>query len=189
MKKKETISENWQSPSPFEALVAEREFAEKIKDKVFYAGVFVNREELYDKTGAKLKNTVEKPHVTTNFQPNETQLHLDSLGSGVRIFAIGYGNNGKNEGLLVKVVAEDPEIQTAIDKIEKPHITLSSSEDSHPMYTPEALGLDDEGNPVKGFRAFGEDEQFEIDGKYGLYMKKDDAVVEDRNTLENYLDD
>ena len=173
----------------FEELAKERDFAEKIKEEVFYAGAFVNRDELYGKTGSKLENTVEKPHVTTNFQPDETQLHLDALGSGVKMIAVGYGNNGRNEGLLVKVVAEDPEIQAALDKLEKPHITLSSSNDSHPMYTPEALGTDEDGNPVEGYREFLEDEQFEIMGNYGLYMKKDDEVVFDRGNLERYLED
>lgn len=171
----------------FEELTREREFREKVKEQVFYAGVFVDREELYGRTGTKLDNSVDRPHVTTNFQPDETQLYLDSLGSKVRIIVIGYGNNGRNEGLLVSFKADSSEIQAALDKIKCPHITLSSSEDSHPMYTPEAL-VNEDGTFAEGFRMFNKDERFEISGEYGLYMKKDGEVVNEMEKLKDYVE-
>lgn len=128
-------SEEPSDKAPFESVTEEREFAEKVKDKAFYTGIFVDREELYNKFPAHLENSVEKPHVTINFAPNETQLHLEELGSDAKVFAVGYGNNGKNEGLLVKVETDNPVLEKAIKDIEVPHITLSCSNDSHPMYT------------------------------------------------------
>ena len=144
----------------FETLSRDREFLERVKEKTSYTGLFVDRNELYDKAPAHLENIVENPHVTTNFAPDETQLHLDELGSKARIFAVGYGNNGKNEGLLVKVESDDPVIQAAVDAIDTPHITLSCSNDSHAMYT---AGL--EFSPLE--------EPFEIDGEYCLYLKSE----------------
>ena len=124
-----------QNKSAFEGLEQARALVERAKDKVFYTGIFVDREELYDKFPAQLENPVEAPHITANFAPDETQLHLDELGSGAKVYAIGYGNDGKNEGILVKVEADDPVIQKAVDAVKVPHITLSCSDDSHPMYT------------------------------------------------------
>lgn len=159
----------------FEELVKERELMEKTRKKTFYAGIFVDKDELYGKAEPTLKNTVENPHVTTNFKPDETQLHIDSLGSEAKIFAIGYGDNGKNQGLLVRVEADDPAIQEAIDKLEKPHITLSYSDDSHPKDT---VDLDFE--PIE--------EQFEIDGDYGLFMNGG-KIMHERSKLESYIED
>lgn len=157
--------------SSFNILAREREFAEQVKDKVFYAGLFVDREELYKNAPAHLENTIEKPHVTTNFAPDETQLHLDELGSDAKIFAIGYGNNGKNEGLLVRVEADDPAIQKAVDTIKVPHITLSFSNDSHPKYT-----SDLDFSPLE--------HPFELDGTYCLHMK-DDSLVDNIKELNS----
>lgn len=121
--------------SAFESIEKDRELVEKAKGRAFYTGIFVDREELYNNFPAQLKNPVENPHVTINFAPNETQLHLEELGSDARVFAIGYGNDGKNEGLLVKVETDNPVLEKAIKNIEVPHITLSCSDGSHPMYT------------------------------------------------------
>lgn len=121
--------------SSYDVLSRGRQLAEQATKKVLYAGIFVDGEELYDKFPAHLKNKVENPHITTNFAPDETQLHLEELGEEVKIKVIGYGNNGKNEGLLVQPESSNPVIQKAIDNIEVPHITLSCSDDSHPKYT------------------------------------------------------
>lgn len=144
----------------YDTLSRDREFLESVKEKTFYTGLFVDRDELYSKAPAHLENTVENPHVTINFAPNEMQLHPDELGSKARIMAVGYGNNGKNEGLLVRVESDDPVIQAAIDAVEVPHITLSYSNDSHAMYT---AGL--EFSPLE--------EPFEIDGEYCLHLKNE----------------
>ena len=163
----------------FEMLSRDRDFLERVKEKTSYAGLFVDKDELYGKAPAHLENVVEYPHVTTNFAPNETQLHLDELGSKARVFAVGYGNNGKNEGLLVKVESEDPVIQAAVDAVEVPHITLSYSNDSHAMYT---AGL--EFSPLE--------KPFEIDGEYSLYLKSETGkgtggIVNDIDTLKKSI--
>lgn len=160
--------------SSFEALAGDRDLAERVKNETFYAGLFVDREELYKNAPAHLKNTIENPHVTTKFAPNEMDLHLDELGTKAKIFAIGYGNNGKNEGLLVKVEAEDPVIQKAIDNVETPHITLSYSDDSHPKYT-----SDLEFTPIE--------QPFELTGEYCLYLK-DNQHKRDSHLLNNTED-
>lgn len=126
---------NRQSSPNYNTLTQDRQLAERAKEEVFYAGIFVDREELYSKFPPHLEKTVENPHITTNFAPDETQLHLEELGEEVKITIIGYGNDGKNEGLLVKLESSNPVIQKAIDDIKVPHITLSCSKDSHPMYT------------------------------------------------------
>lgn len=159
--------------SPFDILSQDRLEAERVKDKVFYAGLFVDRDELYEKAPAHLKNTVEKPHVTTKFAPDVPDLHLDQLGTNAKIIAIGYGNNGKNEGLLVRIEADDPVIQKAVDALRNPHITLSCSDDSHPMYT---IDLD--------FTPIAEENQFELSGTYSLHMK-DDSLVDNRDQLRS----
>ena len=162
-----------QALNQFEGLSQDREYAEKVKQETFYSGIFVNREELYNKAPAHLKNTIEKPHVTTNFAPDETQLHLESLGSESKITAIGYGNNGKNEGLLVKVESDDPIIQKAIDSVKVPHITLSYSDGSHPMYT-----SDLEFTPLS--------EPFELSGEYCLHLKND-TLINNGDTLRQTI--
>ena len=99
---------------------------ELLSEKILYSGVFIDADDLYSKAPSLLENRVKTPHITTCFRPKETdELNLNSLGKDVRISAIGYGNNGKNEGLLAKLESDDPETQKACDKIEKPFITLS----------------------------------------------------------------
>ena len=171
MNSKEFLSEQPQQNPNSNPLAEYGAFLESVKEKTFYAGLFVNREELYQKAPAHLEHTVEKPHVTTKFAPETIDLHLDQLGSGAKITAIGYGNNGKNEGLLVKVEADDPIIQAAVDKLRNPHITLSYSEGSHPKDT-----VDLDFTPLK------EEDQFEIPGIYSLHLK-DDSLVDSPDKL------
>lgn len=133
--------------------------AEMIRQQVLYEGLFVDKEELHQKIQPQLERPIEKPHVTTFFRPKEArQLNLDSLGSGARIMAVGYGNDGKNEGLLVRVEADDPAIQKACDALKTPHITLSVSRDGRPVNTAFL-----EFTPLE--------EPFEINGNYGFYIR------------------
>ena len=167
------------SESSFETLAQARTLAEKVKEKVAYTGIFVDGEKLYSETPAHLENTIRNPHVTINFAPDEAQLHLDELGKKARIFVTGYGNNGKNEGLLVKVETDDPVIQKMVNQVKIPHITLSYSKDSHPMYT-----SDLEFYPLKN--------PFELDGEYCLHLKNSDGegfgpLVNSINELNTYL--
>ena len=139
----------------------QEKYEDQIGQRVFYSGLFVDREKLYRAFPPTLENSVDAPHVTANFLPKNQDLRLEQVGSQAKITAIGYGNDGKNEGLLVKVESDDPEIQKACDLVQKTHITLSNSRDSHPKYT---ANLE--------FTPLPEDQQFEITGTYGLYARK-----------------
>ncbi len=153
----------------FDNMTDDEKRAELIRQQVLYEGLFVNKDELHQKIQPRLEKPIERPHVTTFYRPNETrQLNLDSLGSGARIIAIGYGNDGKNEGLLVRVEADDPAIQEACDALETPHITLSVSRDGRPVNT---AYLDF--TPLE--------EPFEITGNYGLYIRGN--VITNSNDL------
>lgn len=135
----------------------EEQDAELLRENIFYDGIFIDPDELYGKAPASLAKTIETPHVTTVFHPNKTEeLHLASLGSGARIMAIGYGNDGKNEGLLVRVEADDPDVQAACDKLEVPHITLSIAEGAAAKDTANL-----EFTPLE--------EPIELFGRYGLW--------------------
>ena len=165
--------------SPFQELAERRSFLEKVKEETFYAGFFVDREELYGRAAAlrkivggesgidatQLVHTVEKPHVTTKFAPEVSDLHIDELGSAAKITVIGYGNDGINEGFLVKVAADDPVMQAVLDKVRNPHITLSYSEGGHPKDT---VDLD--------FRPLKEEDRFELAGKYCLHLKNNKLI-------------
>ena len=149
---------DWEKTKAFEFMSEPAKKLELIRQKTLYAGLFVNPNELYSKAPSTLAKQIRYPHVTTNFKPGIQELHLDQLGSGAKIFAIGYGNDGKNEGLLVKVEADDPVIQQACDALETPHITLSISKNGQAKDT--------------AFLKFSPLEKpFEITGKYNIYVQ------------------
>lgn len=149
---------DWEKTKAFEFMSAPAKRAELIRQKTFFAGIFLNPDELYGKVRPTLEKPIEHPHVTTNFKPDATQLNLEQIGSGAKIYAVGYGNDGKNEGLLVKVEAEDPVVQAACNALETPHITLSISEKGQAKDT---AFLD--------FRPL--EEPIELTGDYGLFIQ------------------
>ena len=100
-------------------------------------------------------------------------MNLEQLGTGARIIAEGYGNDGKNEGLLVRIEADDPVIQEACDKLKVPHITLSVSEGAKPQDTDK---LD--------FKPL--DKPFEIKGEYGLFSQGD--IIDKESDAEKLKD-
>lgn len=140
----------------FENMSEEDKSKELLREKVLYAGVFVNPDELYSKAPATLAHPIARPHITTNFRPSVEQLHLDALGSGAKIYAVGYGNDGRNEGLQVRIEAENPEIQAACDALDTPHITLSVADGA---FAKDTANL--EFSPL--------DEPIELTGNYGLF--------------------
>ena len=149
---------DWEKTKAFEFMSEPAKKTELIRQKVLYAGLFVNPEELYAKAHPTLKRRIKYPHVTTKFKPGTQDLHLDQLGGSAKIYAIGYGNDGVNEGLLVRVEANDPVIQQACDALETPHITLSVSGKGQEKNTAFL-----EFSPLKT--------PFEITGQYGLYIQ------------------
>lgn len=113
----------------FEQMSEQDKKAELVRQRTLYTGLFVNPEELYQKISPTLENPIKHPHITMNFKPSIDELHLDKLGNEIKIRAIGYGNDGKNEGLLVEAETNDPVIKQAFDALNTPHITLSTSRD------------------------------------------------------------
>lgn len=118
---------DWEKTKAFEFMSESAKEAEQIRPRAFFSGLFINPKEIYSKIQPTLAKAVKHPHVTTAFRPNSSQLLLEQIGSSAEIYAVGYGNDGQNEGLLVEVKAEDPEVQAACDALETPHITLSTS--------------------------------------------------------------
>ena len=93
----------------------------------YYIGCFVSREELFHcvkgiSTG-HLDRLIEAPHITFEYKPDEVDESL--FGERIRVVAVGYGNDGQNEGLKVKVYADNKKITGMAEEIEVPHITLS----------------------------------------------------------------
>ena len=121
---------DWERTKGFEFMSDEAKKAELVRQKTVYAGLFLDPNDLYQKAQPTLEKPIKAPHITTSFKPTLEQLNLEQIGSGAKITAIGYGNDGKNEGLLVKIEADDPEIQKACDAVETPHITLSLGKDA-----------------------------------------------------------
>lgn len=166
---------DWERTKAFEFMSIPNKEAELIRQRTVYAGLFLDPEDLYSKKQATLENVIEHPHITTAFKPDSSQLHLAQIGSNAEIYAVGYGNDGENEGLLVKIKAEDPEIQSACDSLTTPHITLSTSKKGQAKNT---AHLDF--TPLK--------DPIELSGKYGLFSQG--SVMqnqEDLNQLENRI--
>ena len=105
--------------------------------KFIYTGVFFDKEELLKKVEAlgeeRLERVISDPHVTFQFRPETVATSL--FGEKVTVKVIGYGNNGKNEGLLVEVFSDNNLLSAMAKEILVPHITLSVSADGKPVNT------------------------------------------------------
>ena len=164
----------------FEDLAEERKLAEYTKDQIIYAGLFVDPTYLYDKFPPTLAHRIRDPHVTTAFRPGVEKLLLGSLGSNADIRAVGYGNDGQNEGLLVEVTADDPAVQKIIDERIEPdetgklrsfpvHITLSIADNAKAVNT---RNLDFRPLPTP----------VDLTGVYQLFCK-DGTLIADKETI------
>ena len=102
-----------------------------------YTGVFFNKEELLKKVEflgeERLERVIADPHVTFAFRPKTVDTSL--FGEKVTVEAVGYGNNGKNEGLVVTLKSNNSKIMEMSKVIPVPHITLSVSADGKPVDT------------------------------------------------------
>lgn len=108
-----------------------------------------------------LKNNIREPHITFEYKPKNVDQSL--FGKEISIRIIGYGNDGKNEGLRVQLYSFEPRIQAMIERIETPHITIAVSEDGKPVNT-KLLHFDDI-MPI------------EIIGRYGGYAKSGKVII------------
>ena len=168
---------DWEKTKAFEFMSEPAKEAELIRQRTVYAGLFIDPEDLHSKRQATLEKPTKHPHITTAFRPGSDQLHLAQIGSSANIYAVGYGNDGENEGLLVKIEADNPEIQKVCDALTAPHITLSISKKgqakntAHLKFTPL-------------------EEPIELKGNYGLFAQG--SVIksqEDIKQLEDKIDE
>ena len=102
-----------------------------------YVGAFISRYKLEQAIACirrtPLKCAVMNPHVTFEYKPLHVDVELFGRYIDVRI--VGYGCDGKNEGLAVEVFSEMPELKQKIERIPVPHITLSTSADGKAVNT------------------------------------------------------
>ena len=185
MDNKEVLTAETNNPG-FEAIEEDRALAEYAKDQIIYAGVFVDPKEIYDKFPPSLEHAIKDPHVTTAYRPDAQKVFLDALGSDARIDIIGYGNDGQNEGVLVRVMAGDPAIQKTLDERVAPdqngelkpvqmHITLSIAEGAEAVNT-------------RNLKFTELEEPISISGSYKLFrndghlISAKDEVIEMRET-------
>jgi len=127
-----------------------------MQDKYRYIGWFVDRRELMRLAPGRekrLQRIIRAPHVTYRYRPDSVDLTL--FGRSITLEAVGYGNNGENEGLQVRLVSADPQMQAMFAEIGRPHITLSVSRQGEPVNT--------------AYLTFEPIEPFTITGTFGGY--------------------
>lgn len=133
-----------------------------------YVGCFVNPTDFHAAIRHirknPLENDIQAPHVTFAYRPKEVVSSL--FGKDIRITVTGYGNNGVNEGLKVRLEAEDPILQSMIGQIEVPHITIAVSSGGKPVNTRDLC--------------FEEIDPIELNGQYGGYARWGEVIVRDR---------
>lgn len=133
-----------------------------------YVGCFVKLGDLHSAISPirrdPLENDIQDPHITFAYKPKEVDQSL--FGKSIRIKAVGYGNDGQNEGLKVQLESDDPSIQAMVAQIEIPHITISVSPEGRPVNT---KNLD--------FTAI---HAIELEGTYGGYAKWGEVIVRAR---------
>ena len=97
-----------------------------------YVAFFVDPEELYGKTRSLRKDPLpcapSFPHVTVAYKPETVDRSL--FGKKAEITITGYGNNGKNEGVSVRLQIKDEQLAGLASAIAVPHITLSTAPDA-----------------------------------------------------------
>ena len=105
--------------------------------RFLYTGWFVEPEEIgqiaAELAPQRLEKKIEYPHITLVFKPE--QVNTELFGSKARITVTGYGNDGENEGVLVKVEPEEETLRHAVLNLDTPHITLSIAEGAKAVNT------------------------------------------------------
>ena len=136
-----------------------------MSSKYHYIGCFLQREELFARVDAisreHLFRMLPAPHATFVFCPDQVDESL--FGEKIRVRATGYGNNGANEGLEVKLYSTNRTIAEMIDRIEIPHITLSVGKGAKPYDT--------------RFLEFHPIEPFELEGVFGGYIEGGTVII------------
>jgi len=128
--------------------------------KFEYVGCFFDYEELKELAESVRKSPLElektTPHVTFEYRPEAVDESL--FGTEITVTAIGYGNDGENEGLKVTLTSNNATINEMIKRIPVPHITLAVSENGKAVNT--------------RYLDFTNIQPFTIKGHYGGYTFK-----------------
>lgn len=136
-----------------------------MKPEYLYIGCFFDANQLWAAVAPisprRLDRPVEAPHVTFVYRPAQVDTRL--FGRAVSVRVVGYGNDGRNEGLRVEVLTEEPALQNLARQIPVPHITLSVSRQGRPVDT---AGLTF--SPVEPFRLTGRFGGYRPDGTVAL---------------------
>ena len=95
-------------------------------NNVSYVGIFV------DHIDGELYTDIPNQHITLSYRPDSEKFSklLNYLDTQCEVVVMGYGNDGKNEGLLVDIPSNIPYYGA-----EQKHITLSVGQDSSPVKT------------------------------------------------------
>ena len=96
------------------------------RENISYIGIFTQH------IDGQLYRDIPNQHITLAFRPNQEQFEtlLPYIGRDCSYKIIGYGNDGKNEGLQVVIEPGIPYFGA-----EQQHITLSVAEDGKPVDT------------------------------------------------------
>ncbi len=151
----------------FEHVNSKRRAKMKAED-ILYTAVFVENDALnYAVMGIDrhvLENDIKFKHVTVEYKPKKN-VFSQFLGEDVVIRIVGYGCDGKNEGLQVELDTKNEKLQKTLKKIEVPHITLSISSDSKAKFTSQ-IDFTKITEPI------------EIEGKFGVMTKNSERITE-----------
>ena len=134
-------------PSPDAVAAGIRRRKRKIPNAAgcVYTGYFVGMRQVMalvselDGQGARdgagtLDKVIPVPHVTLSYMPDDA--HEDLFGSGAKLRVVAYGNDGRNEGVLVEVADEESEgVSRLTASVARLHITLSVAEGARPADT------------------------------------------------------
>lgn len=121
--------------------------------KILYEGLFFddkNSNILRSLDFNKLNNRINNLHLTFKHAPSDDEIFNELLGKEFTIEIIGYGNDGHNAGLEVRLPDELIEyyINTDNEKLRAPHITTTLSNDAKAINT-HKLSFKAFTNPIK----------------------------------------
>ncbi len=135
--------------------------------KYLYIGLFFESDAIIEGVSSITRNPLEVSiknlHVTFAYKPKLVDESL--FGEPVTVFVTGYASDGANEALKVALVSDNPAVNSYINEVAVPHITLSRSSDGHSVnsryldFEPVQL---EEGQEIKFTGIFG---GFGFDGK------------------------
>ncbi len=100
-----------------------------------YTGIFFDDGQILAHFKPRLSVVPGHLHATLSFRGGVESAHEELLGEIVKVRVVAYGNNGKNEGLKVELMADNPELQRLCDAVKVPHITLSVSREAKMLDT------------------------------------------------------